>query len=229
MGLFSYGPSDYEYVKCRHCGKSIIESTQVCRYCNGTAPGIYTQCPTCGSNEYVWHNAGFSWIRAAVGAAAIGPLGLLNGAIGSTACECICLKCGQGWVPTGPNHGVVGTKTRKFSELPNDCYSITVLTVHNKQGDMVAVTEDIGNVFSEEVRDFIYESLNDDTNSTKHDYNTDSMKDKKTTQSLVTDDKVKTFFCEQCCGIVYYSGNGKPTGRILCPKCKKKQKKQNKR
>lgn len=92
----SYIPKSSNVIPCRHCGKQVREDDKSCLNCGGKAPGIYSQCPNCGSSKYVYHYYGFVIQRAIAGFVLLGPLGLLGGSIGSGVVECICLECRRG-------------------------------------------------------------------------------------------------------------------------------------
>lgn len=61
------------------------------------------KCPICDSHSIasVAKKKGFGIGKALIGAALIGPVGLIGGAIGSqkTKVTCVCLKCGHEWNP----------------------------------------------------------------------------------------------------------------------------------
>lgn len=57
------------------------------------------RCPKCGSNQVSVQNKGFGVGKAALGAVALGPLGLIGGLIGSKNIKLTCLKCGSKWEP----------------------------------------------------------------------------------------------------------------------------------
>lgn len=104
---------------CRHCDTFLDNRYKRCPNCNGHAPWIDSYCPSCSSEDYVFHPYGFATGRSIAGGLVAGPLGLLSGFIGSTDIECICLECKQGWL-ISPTKGV--TPTRKFKEIPEECF-----------------------------------------------------------------------------------------------------------
>ena len=54
-------------------------------------------CPRCGSNNITTNNKGYGIGKGVVGAALIGPLGLIAGNIGKHDIICTCLDCGHRW------------------------------------------------------------------------------------------------------------------------------------
>lgn len=100
-------------IPCRNCGEETTEETTVCSCCGETAPGIYSTCPNCGSRNYVYKQYGWMLGRSVAGAFLFGPLGLLAGGIGQSEAECVCLNCGQGWLPFSRHDGWK-CKTRMF-------------------------------------------------------------------------------------------------------------------
>lgn len=57
------------------------------------------RCPKCRSNQFTVKNKGFGLGKAAIGAIALGPVGLLGGLVGSKKIKVVCLKCGHEWEP----------------------------------------------------------------------------------------------------------------------------------
>lgn len=57
------------------------------------------RCPKCSSNQVTVQNKGFGVGKAAIGAVALGPVGLIGGLIGSKKVKLTCLKCGYKWEP----------------------------------------------------------------------------------------------------------------------------------
>lgn len=57
------------------------------------------KCPKCGSTQFTVKTKGFGLGKAALGAVALGPVGLLGGLIGSKKIKVVCLKCGHEWFP----------------------------------------------------------------------------------------------------------------------------------
>ena len=55
------------------------------------------KCPKCGSTQITAGNKGFGFGKAAIGAVALGPVGLLGGLIGSKKVIVTCLNCGHKW------------------------------------------------------------------------------------------------------------------------------------
>jgi RNA polymerase subunit RPABC4/transcription elongation factor Spt4 len=105
---------------CRQCDNQVEQLDKVCKYCKTTSPGIESYCPSCRSEDYVFHKYGFAKGRSLAGAILAGPVGLAAGYIGYGDIECICKSCKQGWLPFSSS-GV--SPTRKFSEIPADCYN----------------------------------------------------------------------------------------------------------
>ncbi|MFZ5586107.1 MAG: tetratricopeptide repeat protein [Thermodesulfobacteriota bacterium] len=56
-------------------------------------------CPRCGSREYSAHKKGFGVGKAALGFVALGPLGLVGGAVGAGKVKLTCHACGHTWKP----------------------------------------------------------------------------------------------------------------------------------
>ena len=54
-------------------------------------------CPYCRSTQIQSKTAGFSIVKAAVGAVLVGPVGLLGGTHGANKVRLYCLKCGREW------------------------------------------------------------------------------------------------------------------------------------
>ena len=54
-------------------------------------------CPKCGSNNITTNNKGYGIGKGVVGAALVGPLGLMAGNIGKNDIKCTCLDCGHQW------------------------------------------------------------------------------------------------------------------------------------
>jgi len=54
-------------------------------------------CPYCRSTQIQSKTAGFSIVKAAVGAVLVGPVGLLGGTLGANKVRLYCLKCGREW------------------------------------------------------------------------------------------------------------------------------------
>ena len=53
------------------------------------------RCPVCGSSQVQMMRKGFSAGKAIAGAALLGPVGLLGGALGSNDIERVCMSCGK--------------------------------------------------------------------------------------------------------------------------------------
>jgi len=125
-----YNVTDKE-MNCRSCGKIVLENDFHCPQCGVGAPGIYSRCPQCRSEDYVYHNYGYALIRAILATCVLGPLGPVFGFVGQKRTECICLNCMQGWFPfqeeeqLGPFNTYVGEEgrmSRKFKKIPSNCY-----------------------------------------------------------------------------------------------------------
>lgn len=56
-------------------------------------------CPKCGSKQITANKKGFGIGKAAIGAVALGPIGLLGGLIKSGKVKITCLNCGFEWKP----------------------------------------------------------------------------------------------------------------------------------
>lgn len=113
-GVFhNYAREDYE-LPCRNCGKIVVEASVKCSQCGTPAPGIYSECPTCYSKNYIWKYYGIHYSAAIAGLIILGPLGAGFFALkGRTEAECVCLNCGQGWMPFAFPGGK-WSATRKF-------------------------------------------------------------------------------------------------------------------
>lgn len=113
-GVFhKYAREDYE-LPCRKCGNIVTEASIKCSRCGTTAPGIYSECPICYSKNYLWKHYGVHYSGALGGLLTLGPLGaLFFGLKGRTEAECVCLNCGQGWMPFAFPGGKWNT-TRKY-------------------------------------------------------------------------------------------------------------------
>lgn len=57
------------------------------------------RCRKCGSTQIAAGGRGFGIGKAAVGGLLLGPVGLVAGALGSSALLVTCLKCGARWKP----------------------------------------------------------------------------------------------------------------------------------
>lgn len=55
------------------------------------------KCPKCGASEVSANKRGFGLKGAAIGAAAVGPIGLLGGLVGANNVVVTCLHCGHAW------------------------------------------------------------------------------------------------------------------------------------
>ena len=116
---------------CRVCGQTVAENEHHCYHCGTGAPGIYSRCPNCHGENYVYHKYGFAIIRALLVTCILGPLGPVFGFIGYSRTECICLDCRQGWFPFQPEeqlgrfntyYGEEGRMSREFKHVPTNCY-----------------------------------------------------------------------------------------------------------
>ena len=125
-----YKVTDKE-VNCRSCGQPVSENAYHCSHCGAGAPGIYSRCPQCKGENYVYHKYGFAIIRALLVTCVLGPLGPVFGFIGYNRTECICLDCKQGWFPFLPEEqlkpfntyvGEEGRMSRKLKQIPDNCY-----------------------------------------------------------------------------------------------------------
>ncbi len=116
---------------CSSCGKTVLENAYHCPHCGVGAPGIYSRCPKCKKNNYVYHKYGYALIRALLATCIVGPLGPVFGFVGYNRTECICLDCKQGWFPFQPeeqvgrfntHYGEEGRMSRRFRKIPASCY-----------------------------------------------------------------------------------------------------------
>lgn len=112
---------------CRTCGKTVLENSYHCPSCGVGAPGIYSRCPKCNKENYVYHKYGYATIRAVLATCVCGPIGPVLGFVGYNRTECICLSCNQGWFPFQENEqlgpfntfvGEEGKMSRKFKTIP---------------------------------------------------------------------------------------------------------------
>ncbi len=55
------------------------------------------ECPKCKSENIIGGKQGFSGGKAALGAIAVGPLGLVAGSLGSSKVKLTCAECGLTW------------------------------------------------------------------------------------------------------------------------------------
>ncbi|MDP1859703.1 MAG: hypothetical protein Q8K82_13590 [Gemmatimonadaceae bacterium] len=91
------------------------------------------QCPKCGGEQIAGAKAGFGLGKAAVGAVALGPVGLLGGLIGSKAVRVGCLACGHQWAPRASS-GIAEDARRQYlrdgtsANLPAWVGILTVVT-----------------------------------------------------------------------------------------------------
>lgn len=60
---------------------------------------IIFRCPRCHSTAITANQKGFGVGKAAIGAVALGPIGLLAGGFGSKKVKITCLRCGHQWAP----------------------------------------------------------------------------------------------------------------------------------
>lgn len=67
-----------------------------------SAQPVAVKCPRCGSDQLTAQKKGFSAGKAALGAVAVGGLGLLAGGHGSGGVVITCLACGLQWPPGRP-------------------------------------------------------------------------------------------------------------------------------
>lgn len=116
---------------CRVCGQTVAENAHHCAHCGTGAPGIYSRCPNCHGENYVYHKYGFAIVRALLVTCILGPLGPVFGFIGYNRTECICLDCRQGWFPFQAEeqlgkfntyYGEEGRMSRKFKHIPANCF-----------------------------------------------------------------------------------------------------------
>jgi len=53
------------------------------------------KCPRCGSTSLAGNKKGFGIGKAVIGAALVGPIGLVAGNVGAKKVQVTCLKCGK--------------------------------------------------------------------------------------------------------------------------------------
>ena len=58
-------------------------------------------CPKCGSDQITGQKKGYDVGGGGCGAALLGPLGLLSGALDANKATVTCLRCGPAWNPGG--------------------------------------------------------------------------------------------------------------------------------
>lgn len=113
-GVFHQVAREHYELPCRKCGNEVVESAIQCKCCGTYAPGIYSACPVCYSENYTWKPYGRNDSAMLGGLLLLGPIGMVLGAAwGSSDTECVCLHCGQGWMPFSVMGGKWST-TRKF-------------------------------------------------------------------------------------------------------------------
>lgn len=55
------------------------------------------RCPKCGSTQLTANKKGFGLVKALIGGAIFGSVGLLGGFLGSKKIKITCLNCGHSW------------------------------------------------------------------------------------------------------------------------------------
>lgn len=55
------------------------------------------RCPKCGSTQLTANKKGFGLVKALIGGAIFGSVGLLGGFLGSKKIKITCLHCGHSW------------------------------------------------------------------------------------------------------------------------------------
>lgn len=55
------------------------------------------RCPKCGSTQLTANKKGFGLVKALIGGAIFGSVGLLGGFFGSKKIKITCLHCGHSW------------------------------------------------------------------------------------------------------------------------------------
>jgi hypothetical protein len=73
---------------------------------------LIARCPKCKSTAITANKQGFGVGKAAIGAVAVGPLGLLAGSIGSSDIKLSCLSCGNQW----DNNGITAKMDRDLQK-----------------------------------------------------------------------------------------------------------------
>jgi hypothetical protein len=84
---------------CKVCQREVAKTAPTCPHCGVSLPGLKVQCPNCGSMNVLVGEKGFSASNAIVGAALMGPLGVLGGLSGAKNLEYYCSSCQKRWVP----------------------------------------------------------------------------------------------------------------------------------
>lgn len=88
-----------QIVNCKSCGKDVAKTAPTCPHCGETAPGLAIKCPKCGSMSFNTGQKGFGLGKAAIGAIALGPIGLMGGMLGRKKIELTCMNCNHRWHP----------------------------------------------------------------------------------------------------------------------------------
>jgi hypothetical protein len=90
-------------INCNECNREISDKAESCIHCGGpVCKGAIHEgpiCPKCESIDVTVDTKGFGLIKAAAGAALLGPVGLLGGVIGSKKTIFVCGNCGNRWKP----------------------------------------------------------------------------------------------------------------------------------
>jgi predicted Zn-ribbon and HTH transcriptional regulator len=73
---------------------------------------LIARCPNCKSTSITANKQGFGIGKAAVGALAVGPLGVLAGGLGANKIKLTCLSCGNQW----DNNGFSATQDRQLQK-----------------------------------------------------------------------------------------------------------------
>ena len=111
---------DFE-MPCKRCGATIVEADPQCWKCGIKFPGIYSACPECQSTNFEIKRKGANLVRGVASGLFWGPVCFLIGScLGSADIECVCLNCGQGWLPFHPAVGgsrMSETKKYKLDDI----------------------------------------------------------------------------------------------------------------
>lgn len=118
--------SDMEAFKyCKYCGRQINASAKFCSYCGANVAPVPQKslsprqqeqlatrqriaenraqgvacCPRCGSTSITANTKGYGIGKGVIGAAVVGPLGLVAGNIGRHKVLITCLNCGYRFKP----------------------------------------------------------------------------------------------------------------------------------
>jgi hypothetical protein len=96
----SLEPTPSQLISCKTCGGKVSNTAPSCPHCGESMPGNRIKCPRCSSQKIEAGTKGFGLGKAVVGAAVLGPGGLLAGLHGRKNTELHCQACGKRWTPS---------------------------------------------------------------------------------------------------------------------------------